>query len=160
MKSVRVLSRSKMMAWIILEVPETRNADAGSPWVALTSALGQSGRGQKTRTERRVRLLGGWTDRATQADLTVVDADVEAAGGIRTDPGLVRNRGAIPAVIRERYQHSNRTFTAIREIYFHLPHSSPPHMDHDGAWRGADTPTPLDRLSQVSGCQGQITIFQ
>src|SRR6185436_13810156 len=41
-----------------------------------------------------------------QADLAVVDANVESTRRIRADPGFEGDRGAIPAVVRERDQDS------------------------------------------------------
>src|SRR5262249_54780860 len=51
-------------------------------------------------------LLAGRTDRAAETDFAVVDANVEAAGGIGADPSFVGDRGAVPAVIRKWDEHS------------------------------------------------------
>src|SRR5258708_6320565 len=75
MKSTSVLSRSNTMARI------TNAALRGGP------------------------SLDRGSDRAPEADLAVVDAEVEAARRIAAHPGLVVDRRAVAPVVRQGQQH-------------------------------------------------------
>src|SRR5688572_28316162 len=123
MKSVSVLSRSKMMARITRFRPDREEVSRRGRSRGRALARHGSRAGQ-----RRPVLLGRGTYRAAQADLTIVDADVEAACGVGADPGLVGDRGAISAVVRKWDQDTGGAFPAVRKIDFHLPgHTPPPH---------------------------------
>src|SRR6185369_4421378 len=87
MKSVSVLSRSKMMA--------------------------------RTNVASLAGLLGRDADPAPQADLTVVDADVEPATGIAAYPCLVGDGGPVAAVVGQREQHSVAALSAFRKAHVH-----------------------------------------
>src|SRR5215471_16268174 len=93
MKSVSVLSRSKMMARIMVGTPSLP----------------------------RLGLLAGRTDGAAETDFAVVDANVETAGGIGANPGFVGDRSAVPAVVRKWDEHSRRALSALRKLHFHVP---------------------------------------
>src|SRR5688572_22674211 len=94
MKSVRVLSRSKMMA----------------------------------RTKPPRCLFGRDADSSSQADLAVVDANVEPAVGIAADPRLVGDRGPIPTVVGQGEQHSVTALPAIGKALLHpVPPPLPGH---------------------------------
>src|ERR1051326_6814797 len=53
------------------------------------------------------------------ADFTLVDAEREAALGVRTDPGLEEHRRTLLAVVRKRYQSPVVAFLTLRKV--HLP---------------------------------------
>src|SRR5690606_39013795 len=55
-------------------------------------------------------------DRPAEADLAVVDAKIEAAIGIGADPGLVGDRGAVPAIVGEWNQASPRALLTHRPV--------------------------------------------
>ena len=86
------------------------------------------------------RLLGRLTYRAPQAYLTIVDPDVETANWIGADPGLVGDRGAIPAVVRKRYEDAAGALPAFRKLGFHFPIPSPPHSITPSPHRAGRTP--------------------
>src|SRR5688572_25261443 len=68
-----------------------------------------------TRRSRLPGLLGGGPDHAAQADLTVIDTNIEAAVGIGAHPGFVGDRCALAAIIRERNQHTRTALHAFRK---------------------------------------------
>src|SRR5690554_3480226 len=124
----------------------------GTPWrriaslsrAAASSAASAATKGRpKTSKDltcrtARARLLVALTDRATEADLAVVDPDVEAALRIRADPGLVGDRRAVTTVVRERQHVPLSTLLAPWVIHLHR-HSSPPlNWDTSGSTSIAD----------------------
>src|SRR5207247_4000051 len=58
-------------------------------------------------------------DAAAEADLTVVDPDVEPARGVAAHPGLVGDRRPIATVVRERQQHTIVALATLGEIDLH-----------------------------------------
>ena len=64
-----------------------------------------------------MRLLVRLTDGTAEADLSVINADVEAALGIAAHPGLVGNRRTIASVIAEREKYALFALLAMREIH-------------------------------------------
>jgi hypothetical protein len=55
-------------------------------------------------------------DRLVQVYVAVPDFQVEAAGGIRANPGFVVHCGSLAAKVGQRYQVSVSTRPAVREI--------------------------------------------
>src|SRR5438034_11850066 len=92
MKSTRVLSRSKTMA-----------------------RINQAPRADRERELGGVPSLGREADGPPQADLPVVDANVEPACGIAAHPGLVVDGRSVAAVIRKREQHAIVALPALRK---------------------------------------------
>src|SRR5216117_965149 len=70
------------------------------------------------RTNRTL-LLGGDSDPTPQADLSVVDAEIEAAGRIAAHPRFVRDGGAVASVVGERQQDPVVALAAFRKAQFH-----------------------------------------
>src|SRR5689334_5834748 len=68
------------------------------------------------RAARAGRSLLRLPDRAPEADLAVVDPDVEAALRVAADPRLVGDRRAVAPIIRERQERSFATFPAVGEL--------------------------------------------
>src|SRR3954471_10051064 len=64
-----------------------------------------------TPVRRRLRAsLVALADGSSEADLAVVDSEVEAAVGIGADPGLVRDRSPLAAVVGEGDEAAFRAF--------------------------------------------------
>src|SRR3712207_4936330 len=61
----------------------------------------------------RFRSLVALADGAAEADLSVVDADVEAAVRVGADPRLVGDRRAVAAVVGQRYEQSLVALAAL-----------------------------------------------
>src|SRR6476646_2012180 len=59
-----------------------------------------------TRVAPRSGSLGGRAYHAAEADLAVVDAQVEAARRVVADPGLVGDWRAVASVVGQREQHA------------------------------------------------------
>src|SRR5262245_56937589 len=72
-----------------------------------------------------VRLLRGDSDFAPQADLAVVDADVESARGIAADPCLVGDGRTVAPIVRQREQHSVLALATLGKIDLHPLHVPP-----------------------------------
>jgi hypothetical protein len=96
-------------------------------------------------------------DGPTKADLTVVDADVEAALRAVANPRLEHDRSAIAAVVREWHKLPLLTFPALRQL--EIWHRSPP-LVIDGFTSPGTSPVAghrkrcsMDRL-QVRGTPG------
>src|SRR6266436_1557176 len=98
MKSTSVLSRSNTMAWIMA-------APRRAPPPATRSRAGRS--------------LRRGPDRAAQRDLAVVDPQVETAGRIAADPGLVGDGRSIPTIVGKRQQHAVLALSAFGEMRLH-----------------------------------------
>ena len=63
--------------------------------------------------------------RFTDADLAVVDAQMETTVRVRANPGFEDNRRAFSAVIGQRHEDTGGTFLAYWVDFFHgacLPH--------------------------------------
>lgn len=58
-------------------------------------------------------------DRFADADLAVVDAQMEAAMWVRANPGFEYDRRAFPAVIGQRHEDAGRAFLAYGVDFFH-----------------------------------------
>src|SRR5690606_13803561 len=83
---------------------------------------------------RKVRLLVALADRSAEADLAVVDPDVEPTLRIGADPRLVRDRRPITTIVGEREHHPMITLPTLRELHTCRHHSSPP-LSRDNASR-------------------------
>lgn len=82
-------------------------------------------------------LFAGVCEFLAEADLSVVDPDIETALRVITDPCFVTDRSAVPSVIRERYKHSLIALQASGKIFQHNSQSSP--------FRGPDFSPPSSR---------------
>src|SRR5687768_1373048 len=86
------------------------------------------------------RSLEALADGAAEADLAVVDADVEAAVGVGAHPRLVGDGGAFAAVVRQRHQDPLVALLALRvlavvrhdslPIPLKFPHRAQTHPPH------------------------------
>src|SRR5690606_7983682 len=72
------------------------------------------------------RLLVALADGPAEADLAVVDPDVEPALGIGAHPRLVGDGRSIASVVRERQHLAVLTLPALRELSRRRHRSSPP----------------------------------
>src|SRR5262249_48720487 len=104
-------------------------ASIAAAFIFMKSVSGLS----RSRTIARINcllrtLVAREPDAATEADLAVVDAEVEPAGRIAAHPGLVRDRRSIATVIGERQQNPVVALPALRKRDIHpspLPRRSP-----------------------------------
>src|SRR5580765_4602512 len=88
-------------------------------------STGRDGMGRDDGRGRR--LLVALSDRPPEGDLAVIDAEIEAAVGIGTDPRLVRDRRALAPVVGERNQGTLRALLARRKFdLVHVPPSARP----------------------------------
>src|SRR5688500_10148613 len=97
---------------------EATRARIERPWCEDINAKRRPGGaavGSRARRAARASLVGG-PDRAAEAQLTVVDADVEPAVGVAADPGLVGDRCAIAAVVAHREQVAVAALSAGRKL--------------------------------------------
>src|SRR5687768_8467480 len=65
-------------------------------------------------------------DRTAEADLAVVDSNVESAFRIRANPRLVCDRCTITAIVGQRQHVAAATFSTVRELHARLAHCAPP----------------------------------
>src|SRR5262245_5123640 len=85
--------------------------------VRMGSMGGGHGPAGLTADRRRLRgSLVALADRPSEADLAVVDPEVEAAIGIGADPGLVGDRGPFATVVGEGDEAALRAFQACRPL--------------------------------------------
>src|SRR6188474_803615 len=81
-----------------------------------TSVLSRS---KTTARITRVGSLGRDADGAAEADLAIVDTNVEAARRIAAHPRLVVDRGAVAPVVRQRQQHAVVALPALGKTRDH-----------------------------------------
>src|SRR5882672_1734927 len=65
------------------------------------------------------------THHLAEADLAVIDANVEATTRIGAYPGFERDRRAVPSIVREWDQDSGIALSAVGQLHFHETNSSP-----------------------------------
>src|SRR5665213_1162354 len=105
----------------------------GVPAAIAAASLAAASAAVVTRTSvirrrRRACSFVRLCDCAAEADLAVVDADVEAALGIAANPRLVHDRRPIAPVVAQRQHRTLLTFPAVRKrIVLHA--ATPPHHD-------------------------------
>jgi hypothetical protein len=97
--------------------------------------------------ESRIRLFVRLPDCPAETDLAVVDAEVEATFGVRTNPRLVGNGSAVAAIVAQWYQCSAVTLAAFREF---VPFRHSPLR--------ANSCFPM--LAQLPNAEGQATLSQ
>src|SRR5580765_7975785 len=102
MKSVSVLSRSKTIARIKRWIPGVSNSDRAA-----------------FAPRRSVKSLARRRDGAADADLAVVDAQIESAGRVVAHPGIVGDGRAVATVIGEWQQHAFVALHALGKTQFH-----------------------------------------